>query len=90
MEDRTLACFELTFVTAFKEPGKKMREGGSLSRAVICQGIEVARRIAEAMVGEEKVITLPSNSATTKLAGVFRVRPCEKFPNIFSENDDET
>ncbi len=84
-----LACFELEFVTAVKEPGKKEREGHIVNRAVLCQGIEVAQKIAEAMV-DEKVITLPSNSATIKLTGVFEVKPCDKFPNIFSENSDET
>lgn len=89
MEGLILTCFELIFVTDFKEPGKKTREGSFVHRAIMCQGIKIAWKIAEVMVGE-KVITLPSNSATTELTGVFKVKPCDKFPNIFSENSDVT
>ncbi len=89
---KSLGCFELVFVSCVEEPGGRTREGNFISRVILCQGAEIAGKIAEAMVGEE-VLVLPSStkgSPKSRLAKVHKVKPCEKFPHILSENNDET
>ncbi len=79
---KNLACFELAFAT---EVGVGAREGNLVYRVIICQGVEIAQRIASAMVGEED--TVP---ARFRLTRVHRVESSEKFPNIYSEDDNKT
>ncbi len=89
---KNLACFHLTFVSGVEEPGGRTREGNFISRVILCQGIEVAGKIAEAMVGEE-VLTLPNStkgSPKSRLARVHEIKSCEKFPHILSEDDNKT
>lgn len=89
---KSLECFEFVFVSCVEEPGGRTREGNFISRVILCQGAEIAEKIAEAMVGEE-VLVLPSStkgSPKSRLAKVHKVKPCEKFPHILSENNDET
>ncbi len=89
---KSLGCFELVFVSNVEEPGGRTREGNFISRVILCQGAEIAGKIAEAMVGEE-VLVLPNSakgSPKSRLAKVHEVKPCERFPHILSEDNNET